>query len=75
MTKRSRKAGTQTTMRLGEQREGGRCGSCQEVSINGVRCHEHGCPEALRFRCTECGTVHQNIGAAYECCGEPIEQV
>jgi hypothetical protein len=36
----------------------GECTACQLVVINGVRCHEHGCPEAWKGKkhsCTECG--------------------
>lgn len=35
-----------------------RCESCAVANINGVRCHEHGCPDAWRDEvreCTECG--------------------
>lgn len=35
-----------------------RCDQCQIVYINGIRCHETGCPEAWRERevcCHECG--------------------
>lgn len=44
-----------------EIRESGQshaCGSCQALMINGVYCHEIGCPEAWRTRkvpCWECG--------------------
>jgi hypothetical protein len=37
-----------------------RCNSCEIVYVNGVRCHEHGCPEAWRDysrECTWCGTA------------------
>jgi len=36
----------------------GRCPACEVSMINGVRCHEHGCPEAWRDSiktCRECG--------------------
>lgn len=36
----------------------GRCESCEVVNVNGVRCHETGCPEAWRehtVSCFECG--------------------
>lgn len=35
-----------------------RCDSCQVAYINGVRCHEQGCPDAWRDHtreCFECG--------------------
>lgn len=33
------------------------CTSCNAVGINGILCHEHGCPEAKdrRKTCFECG--------------------
>ena len=36
-----------------------RCDQCQIVYINGMRCHEIGCPEAWKdyiIDCPECGT-------------------
>ena len=30
------------------------CTQCQELMINGVRCHETGCPEAWRDEDREC---------------------
>lgn len=37
----------------------GQCDSCQMVRINGLVCHETGCPQAWRDerrQCRECGT-------------------
>lgn len=31
-----------------------RCGSCEALVINGVPCHEHGCPNIVP-ECRECG--------------------
>ncbi len=34
------------------------CASCEAVRINGIYCHEHGCPEAWKTakrNCKECG--------------------
>ncbi len=34
------------------------CQSCEVVSINGLYCHEHGCPDAWRdqiLTCRSCG--------------------
>ena len=31
------------------------CDSCNVANINGVRCHEHGCPDAWRDYLRECG--------------------
>jgi hypothetical protein len=39
--------------------ETNRCPSCEVLTINGVRCHEHGCPDAWREKtreCAECGS-------------------
>lgn len=33
-----------------------RCSQCEVAVLNGVACHEHGCPNATR-ECVECGTV------------------
>ncbi len=32
----------------------GRCDSCEIARINGVRCHETGCPESWRDEIREC---------------------
>lgn len=35
-----------------------RCDSCEAAAINGVYCHETGCPESARIKanaCRECG--------------------
>ncbi len=49
-----------------------RCDSCQLVRINGVVCHETGCPQAWRTKvreCRECGGefVPESRGQR-ECC-------
>lgn len=34
------------------------CQSCEAVTINGVHCHEHGCPDVWKDRiikCKDCG--------------------
>lgn len=34
------------------------CDSCEALTINGVYCHEHGCPDAWKDytrECQECG--------------------
>ena len=36
------------------------CRSCSAAMINGVLCHEHGCPDAWRDQltpCAECGSL------------------
>ncbi len=38
------------------------CDSCEMLNINGVNCHEQGCPDAWRDReieCVECGFMFQ----------------
>ena len=38
------------------------CQSCEALTINGVYCHEHGCPDAHRDtlrECAWCGTTFQ----------------
>ena len=35
-------------------REDNRCDQCEVVMINGVRCHETGCPSAWRDETREC---------------------
>lgn len=30
------------------------CNACEVLYINGVKCHEHGCPEAWRDETREC---------------------
>ena len=38
--------------------EHGNCDSCEALMINGIYCHETGCPEAWRdkvLECRECG--------------------
>ena len=32
-----------------------KCPSCEMVAINGVPCHEQGCPDSWRFVTRECG--------------------
>ena len=31
-----------------------KCNSCEVLYINGVKCHEHGCPEAYKDEVREC---------------------
>lgn len=33
----------------------GRCSGCEVLMINGLRCHETGCPEAWKEQKLECG--------------------
>jgi|GEM_PF-1893408 len=50
-----------------------RCTACQEVRINGIRCHETGCPEAWRtaiWECAWCGTEFIPDERGQRCCSE-----
>jgi hypothetical protein len=44
-----------------------RCSACAALVINGVPCHEHGCPNRPRT-CPECG----GLDSEGTCCG-PVE--
>lgn len=60
-----------------------RCDQCEMLSINGVACHETGCPNARKrfvdgewvkvYRCRECGTEALDADSAGACCA-PIEE-
>ncbi len=47
-----------------------RCRSCEELTINGVRCHETGCPEAWKapHECSECGSTFEPEYRWQRCC-------
>ena len=49
------------------------CESCEELNINGINCHEHGCPEAFP-RCACGGRIEYRadlaapgVGSVWEC--------
>lgn len=54
------------------------CDQCQMVSINGVACHEIGCPNANKVwrdgiwlsthACPECGSVYDDYDDMARCC-------
>lgn len=47
----------------------GRCTQCEIAYVNGVRCHETGCPEAWRdeeVKCKWCGSVVEQEEGAEE---------
>lgn len=49
-----------------------RCHSCEVLYINGVRCHETGCPDAWRDakrECKWCGTPFTPEERHQDCCG------
>lgn len=50
-----------------------RCGQCEELRINGIRCHELGCPAAWLTTILECGWCGQEFvpEERYQrCCSE-----
>lgn len=54
------------------------CDRCDMVSINGIPCHETGCPNAKKewngeewvkmFECIECGSQYEDADDAALCC-------
>jgi len=49
----------------------GACNSCEVVMINGVRCHEIGCPNAWKDytrECKWCGTKFNPEEKGQQCC-------
>lgn len=51
----------------------GACDRCQVLRIQGVRCHEAGCPAAFRDEqreCDWCGAEFQPESARQKCCSE-----
>ncbi len=52
------------------------CDSCQLVRINGVVCHETGCPEAWKDEireCKECGSDFTPEERWQKCCGHSCQ--
>lgn len=43
------------------------CDSCEATAINGVACHERGCPNKP-VECRECGAMHASRDDAAQCC-------
>jgi hypothetical protein len=52
------------------------CPQCEALMINGLFCHEHGCPQ-LRVdagrTCPECGTLCADRSEAVACCAPDYE--
>lgn len=47
------------------------CRSCEVLCINGLNCHETGCPDAWRdaaSECKECGAVFTPTFHGQQCC-------
>ncbi len=54
------------------------CDGCEILSINGVLCHEHGCPHAwrdYRVECCECGDDFFRRERTERMCPDCIEQI
>jgi hypothetical protein len=54
------------------------CNSCEALYINGVLCHEHGCPDSWKDEqrtCKECGTVFFPEDSGQEVCSEECAHV
>lgn len=50
-----------------------RCESCQVLYVNGVRCHETGCPDAWKDEvreCKECGGEFEPSASRQQTCSE-----
>lgn len=55
----------------------GRCDSCEVVRINGMRCHETGCPAAWRDdrrECEWCGQEFKPEHRGQVCCDDECQQ-
>ncbi len=51
----------------------GRCEGCQVVRINGLRCHDTGCPVAWKEEvreCKECGGEFEPEAPRQDCCSD-----
>ena len=49
------------------------CDSCEVLTINGVKCHETGCPDAWKeyeVECKWCGTKFKPETKGQDCCSE-----
>lgn len=49
-----------------------RCSQCQAATVNGITCHEHGCPNQ-KSECRECGGVCEKHERLCESCANPEE--
>ena len=47
-----------TELRKREKAETGPCDACEIVMINGVRCHEHGCPRYAKLKLLRAAVHH-----------------
>lgn len=53
-----------------------RCDSCEALMINGLYCHEHGCPEAWRTtrECKWCGQAFEPESRWQVCCDDDCSE-
>ena len=52
------------------------CNQCEELMINGTKCHETGCPDAWKDRkveCKFCGSEFVRDEKFQKCCGYECE--
>lgn len=61
------------------------CDQCEALMINGVFCHEHGCPNTRKawnaitetweteYTCPECGGTYTESEDARECCSPDFD--
>lgn len=64
-----------------------KCNQCEAAMINGVYCHESGCPNQDKkynaeseswesvFECSECGSEYDSAESAGECCQSGFDYV
>lgn len=53
------------------------CASCEALMINGVLCHEHGCPDAWRDyerECKWCGRLFVPTRKEQTCCDDSCHE-
>lgn len=48
-----------------------RCSQCDAVCVNGIPCHERGCPNDRNGECFECGTTINRRARYCDDCAEP----
>lgn len=44
------------------------CNQCQMLNINGLNCHETGCPNDRSWQCFECGSEYSTKEEVNGCC-------
>ena len=54
-----------------------KCNSCEVLYINGLKCHEHGCPDAWRDEireCKYCGIKFKPEDPLQDCCSDECSE-